>query len=230
MPEYHKAHKLNESFSRLLDKPVVYSRHVALSIEDIKLETCVQGLVESQSFSLWSIAIMFEFLKDSNCVPEDSVFRQLIASMTTALTSQAKASFLVAVFLQQVCKESYMSHLPGSTHPSVKHALLSTLSTSTLLSEEVIRASLTRVKDDSLLSLLKNLSSLKGGGKSASASSSSGYHCCDTSSSFSSSRGRGFSRSYRGGSGPASSFPSRQSNVAFKGILRSPAPKKNFSK
>ena len=39
-PDYHKALRLNESFSRLLDKPVASSRHVALSIDGIsKLET-----------------------------------------------------------------------------------------------------------------------------------------------------------------------------------------------
>ena len=101
MPDYHKAPQLNESFSHLLDKPVASCRHVALSIEDIaKLETCVWGLVESQSFSFWSIATMFEFLKHSYCVPQDLVFRQVIASMTTTVTSQVKASFLLAVFLQ----------------------------------------------------------------------------------------------------------------------------------
>ena len=118
---------------------------------------------------------MFRFLKDSSCVSEDSVFHQLIASMTTTLNSQAKASFSVVAILQQVWKESYASHFPGSTHPSVKHALLSALSASTLFSEEVIHASLTQVKDDSQLSLLKNLSSFKGGSKSASTSSSSSF-------------------------------------------------------
>ena len=164
MLDCHKVPKLSESFSRLLDKPMATSRLAALSIEDsAKRETCVRGLIESQSFSLWSIATTFEFLKDLNCVPEDSAFRQFITSMTTTLISQAKASFSVAAFLQQVRKESYVSHLLGSTHPSVKHAPLSTPSMSTLFSEDVIRASLTQAKDDSQLSLLKNLSSLKGG-------------------------------------------------------------------
>ena len=40
-------------------------------------------------------------------------------------------------------------------------------STSTLFDEEVILRSLTQVRDDSQLSLLKNLSSLKGGKQSA---------------------------------------------------------------
>ena len=63
-PDYHKALMLNESFSHLLDKPVVSSRHVALSIDDItKLEACVMGLVEAQSFFLWSIATMLESLR-----------------------------------------------------------------------------------------------------------------------------------------------------------------------
>ena len=230
-PDFHKAPKVNESFSRLLDKPVSSSRYVALSLEDTsKLETCMCGLIESQSFSLWSIVTMFEFLKDANCVPEDSIFRQLIVSMTTALNSQAKASFSVAAFLQQALRESFVSHLPGSTHPSVKHALLSTPSSSDLFDEEVIRYSLTQVEDDSRLSLLKNLSSPKGGNQSASTSSPSGRRRCDSSSASSSSRSREFSRPYRGSKRPASSSPSRQSKVAFKDILRSPTPKKNFSK
>ena len=83
--------------------------------------------------------------------------------MTATLSSQAKASFSVVAILQQVRKEPYASHLPGSTHISVKHSLLSVPSTSTLFSEEVIHALLTQVKDDSQLYLLKNLSSLKGG-------------------------------------------------------------------
>ena len=66
LPDYHKALCVDESFGRLLDKPVSSSRHVALSLDDIsKLEICVRGLVEySQSFSLWAIAAVFEFLKD----------------------------------------------------------------------------------------------------------------------------------------------------------------------
>ena len=111
--------------------------------------------MESQSFSLWSIATMFEFLKDSNCVRENSVFQQLISSMMTALTSQAKTAFSLQEFLQQVRRESYVSHLPGPTHPSVKHALLSTPSSSALFSKDVILASLTQVKDGSHLSLLR---------------------------------------------------------------------------
>ena len=63
---------------------------------------------------------------------EDFVFCQLIVSMTTALNSQAKASFSVAAFLRQVRRELFVSHLPGSTHPSVKHDLLSTSSTPAL--------------------------------------------------------------------------------------------------
>ena len=121
--------------------------------------------MEAQSFSMWSIAIMFE-----NCPSEDFVFRQLIASMTNALTTQVKTTYSLQEFLQQTWRELYVSHLLGSTHPSVKHALLSTSSSPALFSEDVILASLSQVKDDSQLSLLKNLSSLKGEGKTASTS------------------------------------------------------------
>ena len=72
------------------------------------------------------------------------------------------------------------------------------------------------MKDDFQLSLLKNLSSLKGGGNAASTSSSLGNRCRDASSFLS--RGRGSKR-------PASYSPSRRSKVAFKGILRTPTSK-----
>ena len=113
--------------------------------------------MEAQSFSLWSIATMFEFLKDSNCISEDSLFRQLVSCMMRALTTQAKTTFSLQEFLQQTRRESYVSHLPGSTYPLVKHALLSTPSTKSLFSEDVILALLTQVKNDSQLCLLKNL-------------------------------------------------------------------------
>ena len=197
--------------SRLLDKTVSSSRYISLSLDDTaKLETCVIGLIELQSFSLWALATMFEFLKDSNCVPEDTVFRQLVASMTTALNSQEKASFFEAAFLQQVRCESFVSHLLSSTHTSVKHALLSTPSTSALLDEEVLLRSLTQVRDDSQLSLLNNLSSLKGGKQSASTASSLGPRRRDSSSSSSSSLSRSFSRGSRGSKWP-SSLPDRRS-------------------
>ena len=105
-------------------------------------------------------------------MPEDNVFCQLVATMTTALNSQAKASFSGAALLQQVPCELFVSHLLGCTLTSVKQVLLSTLSTSALLDEVILR-SLTHVKDDSQLSLLKNLSSLKGGKQSTSTASSS---------------------------------------------------------
>ena len=79
---------------------------------------------------------------------EDAIFRQLIANMTTVLSLQAKASFSVVTILQQVRRESFISHLPGCTHGSVKLALFSTLSMSALF-DEVIRNSLTQVKHDS---------------------------------------------------------------------------------
>ena len=204
----HKAPRVNESFSRLLDKAVSPSYYVALSLDDTaKLETCVCGLTESQSFSLWALATMFEFLKDSSCVLEDTVLRQLIASMTTTLNSQAKASFSAAAFLQQVWRVSFVSYLPSSTHASVKHALLSTPSTSALFGEEVILHSLTQVRDDSFLSLLRNPSSLKDEKQSASTASTSDPCWLDSSSSSSSSGYRSFSRGSYGLKRPSSLSP-----------------------
>ena len=123
-------------------------------------------------------------------------------------------------------RESFVSHLLGSTHPSVKHALLSTPSSSNFFDEEVIQPSLTQVKDASQLSLLKNLSSLKGRKQSASTSFSSGPRRCDSSSASSFSLSRCFSRPYRGSKRPASSLPFHRSKVAFKGIMRSTQEKK----
>ena len=125
LANFHNASKINESFSRLLHKPVSTSRSVSLSLDGLaKLEACICGQIEFQSFSLLALATIFKFLKDSDCVPEDEVFHQLVSSMTTSLNSQAKASFSAAAFSKQKRWETLVSHLPGSAHASVKHALL----------------------------------------------------------------------------------------------------------
>ena len=145
LADFHKAPKTNESFSRPLHKPVSTSRYVSLSLEDsTKLEACIWGQIESQSFSFWDLVAIFEFLiKDANCVPDDEVFHQLVSSMTSSINSQAKASFSAAAFLKQKQRETLVSHLPGSMHASVKRALLSTPSSSSLFAEDVIKDSLT---------------------------------------------------------------------------------------
>ena len=112
---------------------------MSLSLEDAaKLESCVCGQIESQSFSLWALAFVLEFLKESDCIPDSSVFHQLVTSMTSAINSQARASFSVSTFLRQIRYKTLVSHLPAATHASVKHALLSSPSTSSF-SEEVVR-------------------------------------------------------------------------------------------
>ena len=83
-----KLRRWNESFSRLLDKPVASSRYIAMSLDECsKLESCVSGLVESQSFSFWALATVFAFLKDSTCAPEDDIFHRLLTSLTVALNA-----------------------------------------------------------------------------------------------------------------------------------------------
>ena len=154
---------------------MISSRSLSLFLDDsAKLEACIRGQIQSQSFSLWPLAAVFEFLKDSNCVPEDPVFHQLVMSMTKANNAQARAAFSSTSFLKPKCREALVSHLPASTHESVKLALLSTPSLSLLFSDKVIKASLTQVKEDLQIKLLSSLSSQKGGKQSASAASSSG--------------------------------------------------------
>ena len=74
---------------------------------------------------------------------KDPVFHQLVVSMTEVINAQARAAFFSASFLKQKCHEASVSHLPASTHESVKLALLATPSSSSLFSDEVINASLT---------------------------------------------------------------------------------------
>ena len=55
--DLHKAPPVNEQFLHLLDKPLASSPHIAMSVDECaRLETCIRGLVESQSFSSWAIA------------------------------------------------------------------------------------------------------------------------------------------------------------------------------
>ena len=54
LEDFHRAPKLNEKFSRLLDKQVSSLRYLAMTLDETtKLETCIRGQLESQSFSLW---------------------------------------------------------------------------------------------------------------------------------------------------------------------------------
>ena len=106
LPNFHKAPKVNESFFRLLDKPVSSSRYVALSLVDAaQLEACIRGQIESQSFSLWVLVAVFDHLKDANCVSDDDLFSQLVSSMTTAINSQAKASFSCGLFAAEEARD-----------------------------------------------------------------------------------------------------------------------------
>ena len=66
-------------FSLLLDGPIATSRSVSFSFDELaKLESCLRGMIESQSFSLWALTSVFTFLKDYGCVPKEDSFHQLI--------------------------------------------------------------------------------------------------------------------------------------------------------
>ena len=102
-----------------------------------------------------------------------------------SLNSQAKALFASASFLKQKHRETLVSHLLTVTHAFVKHALLTSPSSSSPFSEDVIRESLTEVKEDSHLKLLWSLSSSSRGGKQTTLSvSSSGQRHGSSSSSL----------------------------------------------
>ena len=206
--------------------------YLAMTLDETtKLVTCIRGQLESQSFSLWAIAAIFDSLKDSGTVPQDDSFGNLANSLTLSLQSQAKASFSAACFLQQKRRETLVSHLPSSTHASVKHALLTTPSSLSLLADSVIKVPFPQVKEDCNLTVLKHLSSVKGGKQSASAASSSGARC--SSSTSGPSAVFHFSRNSSGSEGSkrqSSSSPACPSKVFFKGSPHSPAKKKNFRK
>ena len=148
----HAAAPLNHQFSCLLQKSVPSSRYVSLSLEDCaRLESCLQGLVESQSFVSWAMASLFAFLQDAGLSPSDDGFNEVVSSLSVALMVQAKASYAAASFLKQVRRETYVAHLPPHAHDSVKHALLSTPSEDSLFSEEVIQRSMGQIRDNSVV-------------------------------------------------------------------------------
>ena len=136
--------------------------------------------------------------------------------------------FAATLFRKQKRREMLVSHLPAVTHPSVKHVLLTTPSSDTFFTEEVIRDSLPQVREDSHLTLLKNFSSGKGGKGSALSSSTSSQWTLYSSSAAPSSLSS-FTKSPRGTKQPSSSSLARRSKVGFKGVPRSPW-KKNFQK
>ena len=97
-PVYHKALRLHVSFSACCE-----FLHVALLVDDVlDFETYVRGLVEAQFFFLWSVATLFEFLRDSECVPQDSVISQLSSSVFRALAAQVWTTYSPLLVLQQL--------------------------------------------------------------------------------------------------------------------------------
>ena len=81
-----------------------------MSIDECScLETYICGLVESQSFSSWTMASVFAFLSDANLALEDEGFHKLVSSLSVVLNSQAKASFVAAEYLKQKHRETYVS-------------------------------------------------------------------------------------------------------------------------
>ena len=59
-PEFHEAPKLIENFSHLLEKTLSNSLSIALSLDETcKLEMCLRGMIESQSFALWALVTSF---------------------------------------------------------------------------------------------------------------------------------------------------------------------------
>ena len=198
------------------------------------MESCLRGLVGSQSYASWAMASLFAFLRDAGLSPSDEGFNKVVSSLSVALTAQAKASYAAAAFLKQVRRETCVAHLPAHTHDSVKHALLSTPSEESLFSEEVIQRLLRQVRDDSQLQLLRNLSSQRSEKSSASSSSSPAQRRRRSpgpqQSASSSSRDSQFqSRGSRGYKRAASPSPARRRSP--KRSSKSPGKKKaNFRK
>ena len=130
---FHKALKVSDSFSQLLMKTVSSSRSLSLSLDDsAKLEACICGQIQSQSFWLWALTAVFEFLKDSNCIPEGPVFHQLVTSMTDAINpltpnrptvrryEKVFLNFRVKIFCNLTLPEYLISTLPHP-HRTYRH-------------------------------------------------------------------------------------------------------------
>ena len=72
----------------------------------------------------------------------------LLRAITEAINDQARAVFSSASFRKQKRQEALLSHLPPHTHEYVKLALLATPSSS-LFFDDIIKKSLTQMKEDS---------------------------------------------------------------------------------
>ena len=74
---------LNTQYSHLFPKSVPSSRYVSLSLEDrARLETCLRGLVKSQSFASWAMSSLFAFLRDYGLSPSDDGFHKVVSSLS----------------------------------------------------------------------------------------------------------------------------------------------------
>ena len=82
--------------------------------EAAKVESLLQGIMESQSLAFWLLSSLLHWLKELDFVPPDAaLFAQLIQSLLLALVSASSSSTSLAIYLQAKRSEGVLSHFPS---------------------------------------------------------------------------------------------------------------------
>ena len=126
-PEDHVPPIANPSLSRLTVRNVNEKNSLSLPLEDArKMESMLLAAQESQSFSMWLIGALLNYIKSTGYTPPDvTMFERICKSFTSGQVRSHAFMLKLQAFLAVSRRQLYLSHAPPSLDVSQKKRLLS---------------------------------------------------------------------------------------------------------
>ena len=82
--------------------------------EAAKVESLLEGIMESQSLAFWLLSALLHWLKELGFVPLDAaLFAQLIQSLSLALVSASSSSTSLTTYIPAKRREGVLAHFPS---------------------------------------------------------------------------------------------------------------------
>ena len=125
--EDHLPPNANISLSKLLVRNITEKMCISLSLEDArKMESMLMAAQESQSFSMWLIGALLNYIKSTGYTPPDvTLFERICRSFSSAQVRSHAFMLKLQAFLTMNRRNLYLAHAPPSLGTGQKRRLLS---------------------------------------------------------------------------------------------------------
>ena len=117
----------NPSLNRLTSRTVTDKMCVSITMEDMKrMESLLISMQEGQSFSMWLMGAILNYIKSCGFVPPDiQMFERMCHSFTSSQVRSHAFMLKLQAYFEISCRKLYLSHTPPSLNDSQKNILLS---------------------------------------------------------------------------------------------------------